>query len=401
MNNMFKKRQKLIILVFVVLLFFALSYSNTTIGRVLRYGPANINHYKSFPYHEFSNEGPIFKFGENNLESVVKNRFAEVKYGDNKIEDLDEFLEKTDTTSFIVIYKDNIIFERYYNDYTRESTIMSFSVAKSFVSALIGIAIDEGYIKSLYDPITDYLPELKERDIRFSEIRIIDLLHMSSGLKYNEPPDDIHTYYAPNLRKLTLEKTKIEEIPSEKFLYNNYNPLLLGMIIERSTNGTVSEYMEEKIWKPVGMEFDGSWSIDANDFEKMESGINCKAIDFAKFGRLYLRKGNWNGKQIIPSGWVVASTAPYFPEGKNYYPDKTFFKEYSGYYSLMWWGIQREDTSYDFYAAGNHGQYVYVSPAKNLIIVRNGISYGKDMDSENINWWPIVLYQFANQFSSE
>jgi|GEM_PF-1552882 len=91
---MFKKRQKLIILVFLVLSFFVLSYSNTTIGRVLRYGPANVNHYKAFPHHDFSNEGPIFKFGESNLESVVKNRFAEVKYGDNKIGDLDEFLRK-------------------------------------------------------------------------------------------------------------------------------------------------------------------------------------------------------------------------------------------------------------------------------------------------------------------
>jgi len=397
---MIKKNQKLIILVLIVLSFFALSYSNTTVGRVLKYGPANVNHYKAFPYHEFSTEPPIFKFGENDLESVVKSRFAEVEYGDKKVGDLDEFLEKTDTTSFIVIYKDNIIFERYYNGYTRESTVTSFSVAKSFVSALIGIAIEEGYIKSLNDPITDYLPELKERDIRFSEIKIIDLLHMSSGLKYKEPPDDIYTYYAPNLRKLALEKTVIEEYPGDKFLYNNYNPLLLGMIIERATKRTVSEYMEEKIWKPTGMEFNGSWSIDANNFEKMESGINCKAIDLAKFGRLYLRKGNWNGKKVIPSGWVVASTAPYFPENDDYYPEKTFFKEYSGYYSLMWWGIQREDSSYDFYAAGNHGQYIYISPDKELIIVRNGISYGRGMDDNSINWWPIVFYQFASEFPS-
>lgn len=398
---MYKKKQKLIILVFVVISFIIISYSNTTVGRVLRYGPANVNHYKAFPYSEFSNEEPLFKFGENNLESVVKSRFAEAKYGNKVVGDLDQFLEKTDTTSFIVIYKDNIIFERYYNGYTRESTVTSFSVAKSFVSALIGIAIEEGYIKSLNDPITDYLPELKERDIRFSEIKIIDLLHMSSGLGYKEPPDDIHTYYAPDLRKLALEKIKIEENPGENFLYNNYNPLLLGMIIERATNSSVSEYMEEKIWKRTGMEFKGSWSVDANNFEKMESGINCKAIDFAKFGRLYLRKGNWNGKQLIPSGWIVASTAPYFPDDKNYYPEKIFFREYRGYYSLMWWGIQREDSSYDFYAAGNHGQYIYVSPDKELIIVRNGISYGKDMDGDNINWWPIVFYQFANQFPSE
>ena len=163
------------------------------------------------------------------------------------------------------------------------------------------------------------------------------------------------------------------------------------------------EPLNDRYGSAIDTEFDALFCLDSKEsgFELMPSVLVARAIDYAKLGRLFLNNGNWNGKQLIPSGWIVASTAPYFPEDKNYYPDKTFFKEYSGYYSLMWWGIQREDTSYDFYAAGNHGQYIYVSPEKNLIIVRNGISYGKDIDSENINWWPIVLYQFANQFPSE
>jgi len=397
-----RKKYILIFFVIILLCLSLVSYSNTTIGRVLRFGPANANDYLEFPYHEISTTPHYFKFGEANLENIVKSRFYDVTYGNNqKVGDLDKFLEDTDTTSFIVIYKDNIIYEKYYNNYNRESIVTSFSISKSFTSTLIGIAIDEGYIKSVYDPITDYLPELKKRDPRFSNIKIIDLLHMSSGLSYKEPPDDIYTYFAPDLRKLALEKTQVVEDPGNSFLYNNYNPLFLGMIIERSTGRTVSEYLEEKILKPIGMEFDGSWSIDANDFEKMESGINCRAIDFAKFGRLYLRKGNWNGKQIISTGWSVASTAPYGPENNEYYPNIPIFKEYPGYYSLMWWGIRRDDKNYDFYAAGNHGQYIYVSPEKNLIIVRNGISYGKGMESEDMSCWPIIFYQFANQFPSE
>ncbi len=399
---MARKKLILIIIFAVFLSFFLISYSNTTIGRVLRYGPANVNDYLQFPYHEISTEPPYFKFGETNLENIVKNRFSEISYGNNhKVGDLDKFLEDTDTTSFIVIYKDNIIFEKYYNNYNRESIVTSFSMSKSVTSALIGIAIDEGYIKSVYDPITDYLPELKERDTRFSDIKIIDLLRMSSGISYREPPDDVYTYFAPDLRKLALEKTQIVNSPSNNFLYNNYNPLFLGMIIERSTGMDVSEYLEEKIWRSIGMEFDGSWSVDANDFEKMESGINCRAIDFAKFGRLYLKKGNWNGKQIISTGWTVGSTAPYIPDSNDYYPSIPIFKDYQGYYSLMWWGIKRDDKNYDFYAAGNHGQYIYISPEKDLIIVRNGLSYGKNMESENMSWWPIVFYQFADQFPSE
>jgi CubicO group peptidase (beta-lactamase class C family) len=389
---------------FLIILFLSLTlvgFSNTTVGRYLRFGPKSVNHYKVFQYREISSEQPYFKFGETNLESIVKSRFSEVEYGNNqKIGDLDNFLEMTGTTSFIVIYKDNIIFEKYYNNYNRESIVTSFSMANSFTSALIGIAIEEGHIKSVYDSITDYLPELKERDPRFNEIRIIDLLHMSSGLKYEETFDDINAYYSPNLRRLALEKTKILEMPDTRFLHNNYNSLLLGIIIERATGKTVSEYLEEKIWKSIGMEFEGSWSIDAYDFEKMESGINCRAIDFAKFGRLYLNKGNWNEKQIISTGWAVASTAPYLPENNNYYPTKLIFYGHPGYYSLMWWGIKRDDKNYDFYTSGNHGQYIYVSPEKDLIIVRNGISYGKDMKNNNEDWWPVIFYQFADQFPS-
>ena len=399
---MSKKKYLVVALIAFLLSLNLISYTNTTIGRVIRYGPGNVDHYQKFPYHRIATSSNPFKFTENNVESIVKSRFYNISYGNNqKVGDLDQFLEKTDTTSFIVIHKDRIVYEKYYNNYTQESIVTSFSVAKSFTSALVGIAIDEGYIKSVYDPITDYVPELIERDERFSNIKIIDLLHMTSGLEYKEPPDDIYTYFAPNLRKLALDNTKIKEDPNKRFLYNNYNPLLLGIILERATGRSVSKYLEEKIWIPIGMEYEGSWSIDSNDFEKMESGINCRAIDFAKFGRLFLRKGNWNGKQIISNGWSVASTAPYFPDDNDYYPPNPIFNEYQGYYSLMWWGIKRDEKNYDFYAAGNHGQYIYISPEKDLIIVRNGTSYGRGMESKNMSWWPIIFYKFTNQFTSE
>ena len=401
---MIKKIIKFILIFLVLLGIFLLILvnTNTIIGRDLRFGDANVNHYKVFPYNTLETAAPYFYFEKNYSEELVKDTFRGIEYGNNqKIGDLDLFLEKMKTSSFIVIKDDKILFEKYYNGYDRESIVTSFSVAKSFTSALIGKAIEEGYINSVYDPITDYISELKERDERFSKIRIIDLLHMSSGIKYDSEVDDRNTYYAADLRKLAVEKIQIEYNPGTKFEYNNYHPLLLGIILERSTKQPVSIYLQEKIWKPIGMEYNGSWSTDEYNFEKMESGINCRAIDFAKFGRLYLRNGNWDGKQIISEEWVKLSTTPYVPDTKGYYPDVSLFRDHSVYYSLMWWGIERDEDSYDYFALGNFGQFIYISPDKNLIIVRNGMSYGEGMETEEIDWWPIIFYEFANRLPSD
>jgi CubicO group peptidase (beta-lactamase class C family) len=129
------------------------------------------------------------------------------------------------------------------------------------------------------------------------------------------------------------------------------------------------------------MEFEGSWSLDggSSGFEKMESGINARAIDFAKFGRLFLRKGNWEGTQVIPASWVEESTQEDTSLNReNYYPKKGVLGVLkNGYYKYMWWGISRGENEFDFFALGNHGQFIYVAPQKNLIIVRNGESFGK------------------------
>lgn len=229
--------------------------------------------------------------------------------------------------------------------------------AKSFTSALIGVAISEGYIHSVNDPITDYLPELAKRDPAFANITIRNLLMMSSGIKYVEVPffhgDNAKIYYYPDLRYLALEDTHIVVSPGEYFLYNNYNPLLLGMIIERATGSSVANYLQEKIWKPIGMEYPGSWSLDEAGFEKMESGINARAIDFAKFGRLFLHNGDWNGTQIVPAEWIAESTQADTPvDYANYYDDDFIFANGRGYYKYMWWGIQRDAQNYDFMALG-------------------------------------------------
>jgi CubicO group peptidase (beta-lactamase class C family) len=329
-----------------------------------------------------------FYFKEEPAEAIVQALFEQ----NPAVRDLDEFLEQTQTLAFIVIQDDAILYEKYFNGASRDSIVTSFSVAKAWNSALIGAAIGHGFIQSVDAPITDYLPELIERDPAFADITIRDLLRMSSGIKYEDTGDldgdDAKTYYYHDLRQLALEETIVIDPPGSYWLYNNYHPLLLGMILERATGMPVADYLEAKIWQPIGMEFDGSWSLDSRGFEKMESGINARAIDFAKFGRLYLNNGDWDGTQVLPADWVVQSTGP------DTSPDSLFKGD--SYYALMWEGRRRGESDYDYDAEGHHGQQIYVSPHKNLIIVRNGEAYGEFGQT-----WEAIFYQFASDIELE
>lgn len=367
-------------------------YPPEFINRMLRWGDADVYDYQKFPERILETSGASFEFSINLDEDRVRAKFESV----GGIEDFDRFLEKNRTQAFLVIQNDAILYEGYFNGSERDSIVTSFSTAKSFISALIGIAIEEGYIQSVNDPITNYLPELQKRDPAFAKITIRDLLMMSSGVKYSEPPDNATTYYYPDLRSLALETTRIIDSPGNRFHYNNFHPLLLGLILERATGTTVADYLQEKIWKPVGMEFPGSWSLDEKGFEKMESGINARAIDFAKFGRLYLNQGNWDGTQVVPANWAADSTqADISLDYDNYYYDDFIFADGRGYYKYMWWGMQRDGKNYDFSAIGNKGQLIYISPEKNLLILRFGEDYGEYGGAQG---WVELFYDFASEW---
>jgi CubicO group peptidase (beta-lactamase class C family) len=292
--------------------YLSLRYSPEYMYRELFMNMGNVYDFRKLPERKLTASPDPFRFAADpSQETLVQETFQ----SNPEIQDLDSFLTDMRTQAFLVIRNDTIIYERYFLGNQRDSVVTSFSTAKSFDSALIGIAIQEGYIKSVEDPITDYIPELAERDPRFNDIQIRHLLMMASGLRYNTDrpisfSDDSLTYEFNDLRHLALTETQVVEQPGKTFLYNNYNPLLLGIILERATGRSVTTYLQEKIWTPLGMEYDGSWSLDSDEtgFEKMESGINARAIDFAKFGRLYLNGGNWNGAQIVPAEWVATST---------------------------------------------------------------------------------------------
>lgn len=330
------------------------------LARYIFLNAAGITDYRVFPSREIQNDSRVFQFSPAGSGTALDHSLpAALKRSPD--ETLDQFLMRNGTVAFLMIKNGRLLIERYYNDYERDSICTSFSVAKSFVSALIGIAVHENLIGSLDDPLTKYIPEASASF--WQEISLRHLVSMSSGLKYREggflPWDDAPlTYYSPNLRRLALSARK-SEAPGTCFRYNNYNLILLGMVLERVTSSHVSTYLQEKIWKPLGMEFPASWSLDCveSGMEKMESGLNARAIDFAKFGQLYLQRGEWNGKQIIPESWVVESTAVA--------PDAPW-----KHYKYLWW-MSRSGQG-RFMAVGNLGQFIFVAPDKDCVIVRFG-----------------------------
>jgi CubicO group peptidase (beta-lactamase class C family) len=384
----------LLLLALVMVVIGYLSAPNFYLTRTIFWGESDYRDHEKFPARTIHNGPSVSRFDKLPADNRYASQIEAIERDTNNGESLEEYLDASGTTAFLVIHDDRLLYERYFDGYDESSIHTSFSMAKSFASALVGIAIDEGHINSVNEPITNYIPELLEKDERFESITIRHLLTMSSGIKYeeggdlpwSEEADDTKTYYATDLRKLALENSRIEGEPGEYFEYNNYNPLLIGMILERATGMSVSRYLQQKLWKPMGMEADGSWSLDSteNGFEKMESGVNARARDFARFGMLFAEEGNWEGRQLISRGWVEESTRA----------DTS--TDPSQDYQYFWWVNTPEGESYHFSARGNYGQYIYVAPEKDLVIVR----LGKEEGEQGYDYWIYLFEELATKFDT-
>ena len=350
--------------------------------------------YRRYSYHTID-KGPVaFHFAPGKPDAVPDT--VEYSEGDTvKRVALKELLRTTGTHAFIVIRDNQLLYEDYFNGFERDSLCTAWSLSKSVTSALVGIAISEGYIKSLDDPITNYLPELKGRG--FDPITIRNLLTMGSGIRYRIsffPWDEfVLAGYYPDLRQLLLSDLTIVEPPGQSFHYNNFNTELLGMILERTTRHPPSQYLQEKIWKPIGMEYPATWSIDSerDGFEVTPILLNARAIDLARFGRLYLDNGNWDGRQIVPKDWVVESTAK---DPDDHRPWETFsrWQDKGGYYKYFWWGVSRSDADYYYMGIGTYGQFIFVSPKTRVVIVRTA-----DEDGIEPRQWREVFENIAEQ----
>lgn len=335
---------------------------STTVLRTIQYNFSGIDDYRIFPQRRLSASTQPFRFTEGD----VLHANPKVSFGGKKDVFLHGLLAQTDTTAFLYIRDDKIVAENYFDGNDRATPGMSFSIAKSLFSILVGCAIADGYFKSIDQPVTDFVPELGARG--FSAVTLKHLLQMTSGMDYAEPglPLGMHTrfYYTDHLEREILN-LKLKEPPGTRFEYKSGDVLLLTLALQRALgNKSIGEYMQQRLWQPLGMEYDGIWSIDhaPDGLEKASCCLTATARDFAKFGRLYLNKGKWQGRQIVPAEWVSASTQTDLSIGSAWN------------YQRLWWRVAQNRP--DFMAIGHLGQFLYINPSAGVVIVRLGKSMG-------------------------
>jgi CubicO group peptidase (beta-lactamase class C family) len=297
-----------------------------------------------------------------------------------------DIIESYNPIAALVIQNEKIIYEEYWDGYTKDSVSNSFSAAKSIVSLLIGIALDEGKIASLDQKIGDFIKAYSTGSK--SELTIRQVLTMSSGLNWKETyvtpfSTTAKAYYGSDLDSL-ISGLDVVEKPGVEFEYLSGNTQLLAMVVQAATGKHISDFTSEKIWKHIGAQHDALWNLDGkNGMEKAYCCFNTNVRDFARFGQLILNKGKWNGKRIISKKYVKEATSP-----KKYLKDK-LTGDTVDFYGFQWWIITYNGMQIP-YMRGILGQYIFVIPDKNAVVVRLGHNRSKEI----INHHPKDVYDY-------
>lgn len=286
-----------------------------------------------------------------------------------------EFFEKNQLEGLMILQNDTVIYEQYSLGFEADETHISWSVSKSIVSTLLGIAHDDGLFK-LDEPITKYLPQFK--DTGYDSVRIKDILQMSSGVKFNEDyadfNSDINRFGRAFAMGTSLEdfskSLENERKPGTYCQYVSIDTQVLGQLLRTITGQSLTEYFKEKLWNPLGMQDNAEWLIDNTGMEVALGGLNMTLRDYAKIGLFMLHKGNWNGKQLLSEEWIKMATTPDAP---HLLPGKQANSNNIQGYAFQWW-IPEEDEG-DFYAAGIHDQFIYIQPRANVVIVTLSANY--------------------------
>ncbi|MBR6445334.1 MAG: serine hydrolase [Prevotella sp.] len=298
---------------------------------------------------------------------------------------------KSKTQGVLIIQNDSIVYEKYWGDITSDRLATVFSVSKSITSLMCGIAVDDRYIRSIDDAVTDYLPELANKDPMWKRLTIKHLLDMQSGLDF----DDTYEFRLKHLKRLLaiarlnyghnvmkqIRGLKFQDEPGTKHHYESMTSQILGIVIERASNKHFADYLSEKVWKPLQMESPALIDIDSRKHRVPHTfgGITLTMKDLAKIGRLYLNRGLWDGKRIVSEDWIRQSTE---------------YDASNGGYHFNWYNSSsygaKKTQSPGYYALGICAQVLYVNPYKNLIMVRIG--------EENLNtvFIPELFEQLSN-----
>ncbi len=371
---------KTVFIIFFILLIFASFF----------YGPKALRLYKlANLYNEnkissnFINIDKIFPISERIPSSDNPHIFPrkdfhlpDTYYFEGEDVNLEQGLFHFKTDGLMVLHKGDLLYENYWNGNRPDSQHIAFSVTKSFVSALVGIAHDEGLIASIEDPITKYLPDFN--DTGYEGVRIKDILQMSSGVKWNEdyadPNSDINRYGRTIAKGSSFrdfaKSLKREKEPGTFHHYVSIDTQILGFLLTEVTGMSLKDYLYEKLWNKIGMEDEAYFIVDNNGVEMALGGLNATLRDYAKFGLLYANRGRWNGDEIVPSSWVDAShetDAPHLLPGEHELSSSPWG------YGFQWWVPGFPDT--DFTASGIYNQYIYVDPIKNIVIAKTSSNH--------------------------
>ncbi|MCX4306102.1 MAG: serine hydrolase [Acetatifactor sp.] len=305
--------------------------------------------------------------GENTFSfSKEDNMALPEKFGfEDSLYPVETFIEDTRTLAMLVIRDDVIKYETYFSGGDENTLFSSNSMGKSFVSALMGIAVEEGYVGSVEDPIGKYIPEFRGTELENIPIRAC--LQMASGIDFDEDTDmsgfSLRTLMGMPAMKV-ISKYGVQEEPYTYRRYLSINTEILGKVITNATGYSLARYMEEKLWKKIGVAHDAYWTL-SNGTELAMGGLSVSLRDYAQFARLYLNGGSYEGEQILSKDWVkdsVDDSAAYSRPGANQ-------DAYNAIgYGYQWWVPEGEEG--EFMAIGVYGQWIYVNPTKQVIIVK-------------------------------
>ena len=290
----------------------------------------------------------------------------------NLIEGLDHF----HTDGLIILHDGKMLFEKYWNGNTKDSKHIAFSVSKSYLSALFGIAIEEGLIKSIDDNVSIYLDDFEGTG--YEDVKIKNLLQMSSGIEFNEdyadPNSDINRFARATAKGSSFRDfAKTLKNGKKQGTYNHYVSLdtqVLGMILESVTDMPLREYLYKRIWSKLGTESDAYYIADKTGTDMALGGLNATLRDFSKFGQLYLNEGSWDGEQIVPKSWVLKS---HTPDAPHLMPNAGDLSSSEWGYGYQWW--VPGDPLTDFTAHGIFNQFIYVDPVSNVVIAKTSSNH--------------------------
>lgn len=337
---------------------------------ITMFEPENISkNFKSFP--DFINTEVVAKSSVSNaLPNASRlNLPKSFQLGDSVVQ-TKAFIDHTKTDGLMIFQGDSVRYEYYGNDFEPSDIHISWSMSKSLISGLIGIALEEGKIKSIEQLAIEYVPELKGSG--YENVTIKNLLQMSSGIRFNEDYGDFNSdinrmgrYFALGMPMADFAASLTNE--KEPGSYNHYVSIdtqVLGMILVNATEQSITTYSKEKIWDAIGAEDDAHWIVDNAGMEFALAGYNATLRDYAKLGILYLDSGRWNGKQVIPEEWVLTSIQPI----GNHVQQRIENGEKKDGYGYQWWIPYGADD--EFMAIGVYDQFIYIDPDKDAVIVK-------------------------------